>query len=154
MIDGIFAINGMVAPNGGVECLAACVGRRQHVQFLQTELVRRTSGESLGFNDVLIRCALSPACITSVPVRHIDRKLGVLTSSQGSLARLTVGSVDLGVAPVESNLRYYHRRAAEERMAAQRAMTQNAREWHAKLAVQFAARAAEHEGSPAFAQAG
>jgi hypothetical protein len=43
---------------------------------------------------------------------------------------------------VESNQRYYFRRAAEERMAAQRAMTQNAREWHAKLAQQFAARAA------------
>lgn len=43
---------------------------------------------------------------------------------------------------VESNQRYYSRRAAEERMAAQRAMTQNAREWHAKLAQQFAARAA------------
>lgn len=43
---------------------------------------------------------------------------------------------------MESNKRYYFRRAAEERMAAQRAMTQNAREWHAKLAAQFADRAA------------
>ena len=42
---------------------------------------------------------------------------------------------------MESNQRYYFRRAAEERMAAQRAMTQNARDWHAKLAQQFAARA-------------
>jgi hypothetical protein len=47
---------------------------------------------------------------------------------------------------VESNQRYYHRRAAEERMAAQRAMTECAREWHAKLAQQFAARAAESQG--------
>ena len=46
---------------------------------------------------------------------------------------------------MESNLRYYRRRAAEERMAAQRAITANAREWHASLAQQFAARAAEHE---------
>ena len=42
---------------------------------------------------------------------------------------------------MESNQRYYHRRAAEERMAASRAMTAAAREWHAKLANQFAARA-------------
>ncbi|WP_205481480.1 hypothetical protein [Sphingomonas arenae] len=46
-------------------------------------------------------------------------------------------------------MRYYHRRAAEERMAAQRAITENAREWHAKLAQQFAARAAEYEGRAA-----
>ena len=61
------------------------------------------------------------------------------------------GIVDLGRVPVESNLRYYHRRAAEERMAAQRAITDNAREWHAKLAQQFAARAAECEGRAAVA---
>ena len=47
---------------------------------------------------------------------------------------------------MESNQRYYHRRAVEERMAAQRAMTQQAREWHAKLAQQFAQRAAECDG--------
>ena len=47
---------------------------------------------------------------------------------------------------MESNHRYYHRRAIEERMAAQRAMTQQARDWHAKLAQQFAQRAAESEG--------
>jgi len=47
---------------------------------------------------------------------------------------------------VESNQRFYFRRAAEERMAAQRAMTENARQWHAQLAQQFAARAAECEG--------
>jgi hypothetical protein len=43
---------------------------------------------------------------------------------------------------MESNQRYYARRAAEERTAACRAMTASAREWHAKLANQFAARAA------------
>jgi hypothetical protein len=42
---------------------------------------------------------------------------------------------------VESNERYYRRRAVEERMAAQRAMTETARAWHAKLALDFAERA-------------
>jgi hypothetical protein len=42
---------------------------------------------------------------------------------------------------MESNQRYYARRAAEERTAAQRSMTASAREWHARLALQFAARA-------------
>jgi hypothetical protein len=42
---------------------------------------------------------------------------------------------------VESNQRYYSRRAVEERMAAQRAVTETAREWHSKLAADFAERA-------------
>lgn len=42
---------------------------------------------------------------------------------------------------MESNQLYYRRRAIEERMAAQRAMTAAAREWHAKLAADFAERA-------------
>ena len=42
---------------------------------------------------------------------------------------------------MESNERYYRRRAVEERMAAQRAMTETARAWHAKLAEDFATRA-------------
>lgn len=42
---------------------------------------------------------------------------------------------------MESNERYYRRRAVEERMAAQRAMTEAARTWHAKLAADFAERA-------------
>lgn len=42
---------------------------------------------------------------------------------------------------MESNQLYYRRRAIEERMAAQRAMTEQARAWHAKLAADFAARA-------------
>ena len=42
---------------------------------------------------------------------------------------------------MESNARYYSRRAVEERMAAQRAMTETARTWHAKLAEDFAERA-------------
>lgn len=40
-----------------------------------------------------------------------------------------------------SNQRYYLRRAAEERIAAHRAITPQAREWHSKLARDFAARA-------------
>ena len=40
-----------------------------------------------------------------------------------------------------SNQRYYQRRAAEERIAAARAITPQAREWHSKLASDFAARA-------------
>ena len=42
---------------------------------------------------------------------------------------------------VESNERYYRRRAVEERMAAQRAVTETARAWHSKLALDFAERA-------------
>ena len=42
---------------------------------------------------------------------------------------------------MESNHRYYRRRAVEERMAAQRAITEQARKWHAKLAEDFARRA-------------
>jgi hypothetical protein len=45
---------------------------------------------------------------------------------------------------VESNERYFRRRAIEERMAAQRAVTETARTWHAKLAEDFAARAVEY----------
>lgn len=42
---------------------------------------------------------------------------------------------------MESNQRYYRRRAGEERQAAQRAITEQARAWHAKLAEDFARRA-------------
>ncbi len=42
---------------------------------------------------------------------------------------------------MESNLRFYLRRAAEERTAANRAITPQAREWHRKLAEDFADRA-------------
>jgi hypothetical protein len=44
---------------------------------------------------------------------------------------------------VESNERYYRRRAVEERMAARRAVTEQAKAWHAKLAEDFAARASD-----------
>ncbi|MDQ3471694.1 MAG: hypothetical protein M3428_04890 [Pseudomonadota bacterium] len=42
---------------------------------------------------------------------------------------------------MESNERYYRRRAFEERVAAQRAITEPAKAWHAKLAADFAIRA-------------
>ncbi|MGZ2410863.1 hypothetical protein ACUXST_000260 [Sphingomonas sp. F9_3S_D5_B_2] len=42
---------------------------------------------------------------------------------------------------MESDARYYRRRAVEERMAAQRAVTDAARAWHAKLAAEYAQRA-------------
>jgi hypothetical protein len=45
---------------------------------------------------------------------------------------------------VESNQRYYRRRAVEERMAAQRAVTETARAWHSKLAEDFAERASAY----------
>ena len=47
------------------------------------------------------------------------------------------------VNDMESNQRFYMRRAAEERTAAHRAITPQAREWHAKLAQDFAQRAIE-----------
>ena len=42
---------------------------------------------------------------------------------------------------MESDLRYYMRRAAEERTAAIRSVTPQARERHSELAQEFAARA-------------
>lgn len=52
---------------------------------------------------------------------------------------------------MESNHRFYMRRAAEERSAARRAMTEPARDWHAKLAVDFARRATSDEAMAATA---
>lgn len=51
---------------------------------------------------------------------------------------------------MESNERYYRRRAMEERMAAQRAVGEAARAWHAKLAEDFAHRA-RASGAPQLA---
>ena len=50
--------------------------------------------------------------------------------------------------PVESNERYYRRRAVEERMAAQRAIGEAARAWHAKLAADYAQRASASAPCP------
>ena len=47
---------------------------------------------------------------------------------------------------MESNERYYRRRAVEERMAAQRAVTETARAWHSQLAENFAERASACTG--------
>ena len=49
--------------------------------------------------------------------------------------------MDQECAGMESNQRFYMRRAAEERTAAHRAVTEQARQWHHKLAVDFAQRA-------------
>ena len=38
---------------------------------------------------------------------------------------------------MESDIRYYSRRANEEALAAKRAMTPQAREWHSQLASSF-----------------
>ena len=46
-----------------------------------------------------------------------------------------------GERKMESDYRYYLRRASEERRAAQRSVTNAARERHAELAVMFAAKA-------------
>lgn len=46
-----------------------------------------------------------------------------------------------GQGDMESDARYYSRRAVEERMAAQRAVTEAARAWHAKLAAEYLERA-------------
>lgn len=54
---------------------------------------------------------------------------------------------------MESNERYYRRRAVEERLAAQRAMTDTARAWHAKLAEDFAERAIASTGISICSQA-
>ena len=58
---------------------------------------------------------------------------------------------EVGTGQMESNERYYRRRAVEERMAAQRAMTEQARAWHAKLAQDFAERATSSTGVSALA---
>ena len=50
---------------------------------------------------------------------------------------------------MESDMRYYLRRAAEERTAAIRSVTPQARERHSQLAQEFAARA-QASNAPAF----
>ena len=64
--------------------------------------------------------------------------------AQGTSAELMVGEYQ----QMESNQRFYMRRAAEERTAAHRAVTPQAREWHAKLAQDFAQRAIENGAAP------
>ena len=69
----------------------------------------------------------------------------------GTAGGLSEGSLAEG-GPVESNERYYRRRAVEERMAAQRAISETARAWHAKLAKEFADRASSATVGAACAQ--
>ena len=81
----------------------------------------------------------------AIPPVDIYHLLGIAGGwSPGSLAE---------GGPVESNERYYRRRAVEERMAAQRAMTDTARAWHAKLAEDFAQRAIASTAISACSQA-
>ena len=70
--------------------------------------------------------------------------LWILTTTLPFARNLRAPSEWLGeVYDMESNQRFYLRRAAEERTAAHRAITPQAREWHAKLAQDFAQRAIE-----------
>jgi hypothetical protein len=46
---------------------------------------------------------------------------------------------------MESNLRYYSRRAYEEQLAAARAITPQAQEWHRQLAEGFRQKVAEQQ---------
>ena len=55
---------------------------------------------------------------------------------------------------MESNQRFYLRRAAEERTAAHRAVTPQARDWHSKLAHDFAQRAIDCGATGAVAVVG
>ena len=59
----------------------------------------------------------------------VSRRVGLWILTIDSLLRAMVGSS--GETGVESNERYYRRRAVEERMAARRAVTDQAKAWHA-----------------------
>ena len=78
----------------------------------------------------------------AAPFRHkcFAPACGYLLSLSQSWAMLRMFSRG-GGGQVESNERYYRRRAVEERMAARRAVSETARAWHAKLAEDFAQRA-------------
>ncbi len=73
-----------------------------------------------------------------------DNPLWILTIDSLFARRLLCAEGWLGECDgMVSNQRFYLRRAAEERTAAQRAITPQAREWHSKLAQDFAQRAIE-----------
>ncbi len=86
---------------------------------------------------------LTVFCVTPAQVAGLNCLLGNRTSLS---SHDFVGKGQ----KMESNARYYRRRAIEERMAAQRAVTEQARTWHAKLAKDFAERA---DSSPSFVNA-
>jgi hypothetical protein len=79
----------------------------------------------------------------AVPLR--DRMAGLVDSNpslaNGGQGRVQSGTLWNGPGGMESDARYYRRRAVEERMAAQRAVTETARAWHAKLAADYLERA-------------
>jgi hypothetical protein len=77
--------------------------------------------------------------------RGTDNPLWILTITLPFARNVHAPSDWLGeFCDMESNQRFYMRRAAEERTAAHRAVTPQAREWHAKLAQDFAQRAVEN----------
>ena len=103
----------------------------------------RTSDESVGFNDKPIRFRCH-RCATLLCHTGTGNPLWILTITLPFAHRLACAEVMAGgERPMESNQRFYMRRAAEERTAAHRAVTPQAREWHAKLAQDFAQRAVE-----------
>ena len=86
---------------------------------------------------------MSPQCHASVPTGD-GQPLWILTIALLFSRRVTAAEVMVGeLGGMVSNQRFYMRRAAEERTAAQRAITPQARQWHAKQADDFARRAAE-----------
>jgi hypothetical protein len=103
-----------------------------------------TSDESLGFNDKAIRFGCHRRA-TLCPTGGRTSPLWILTIAS-LFARKVAWPNDGpgGKYDMESNQRFYMRRAAEERTAAIRAITPQAREWHHKLAQDFARRAAEN----------
>ena len=145
-------INGMISPRMRVEVIAAGLRPKSPSSFPSKPFALSTSDESLGFGDDPIMAGtchltatpsvpgaaqLLPTPLTSVEKRqsHADfnEALGIAVGwSECSLA---------GGGPVESNERFYRRRAVEERTAARRAVSDTARAWHAKLAEDFAQRA-------------
>ena len=78
-----------------------------------------------------------------MPGRDKSRGLWISNLSLGNAAQgqPVRNLVERGPGDMESDARYYRRRAVEERMAAQRAVTETARAWHAKLAAEYLERA-------------
>jgi hypothetical protein len=104
---------------------------------------RETSDESLGFNDKPIH-KMCHHRATLLSQRGTGNPLWILTIDSLFARSLLCAERRLGgVRLMVSNQRFYLRRAAEERTAAQRAITPQAREWHSKLAQDFARRAIE-----------
>ena len=82
-------------------------------------------------------------CHDPVPPGDGQRPLWILTITLPFAGTVAAAERAAGGRLMVSNQRFYMRRAAEERTAAQRAITPQAREWHSKLAEDFARRAVE-----------